>query len=74
MASNNLAIGAEALLVAGADPNRETEKPYIGERPLQIAQFSGAREVEEVLLRVVPAEQYCGCAVPLTLAGWDIGG
>ncbi|GIL88324.1 hypothetical protein Vretifemale_16290 [Volvox reticuliferus] len=51
MASNNLVIGAEALLKAGADPNRETDKPYIGERPLQIAQFAGAREVEEVLIR-----------------------
>ncbi len=51
MASNNLAVGAEALLVAGADPNRPTEKPYTGDTPLSIARSSGARDVVEVLLR-----------------------
>lgn len=51
MASNNLAVGAEALLAAGADPNRPTEKPYTGDTPLSIARSSGARDVVEVLLR-----------------------
>ena len=49
MASNNLAIGARALLAAGADPNRRTEKPYAGDTPLTIARQSHAREVVEVL-------------------------
>jgi ankyrin repeat protein len=49
MASNNLAIGAQALLEAGADVNRPTEKPYAGDTPLRIAMQSGAKDVAAVL-------------------------
>ncbi|KAG2435793.1 hypothetical protein HXX76_006989 [Chlamydomonas incerta] len=50
MASNNLPIGAEALLKAGADPNRATGQPYAGETALRIARQAAAREVGAVLL------------------------
>eukprot|EP00198_Chlamydomonas_reinhardtii_P002771 XP_001692107.1 predicted protein [Chlamydomonas reinhardtii] len=50
MASNNLPIGAEALLKAGADPDRATGQPYAGETALRIARQAGAREVGAVLL------------------------
>jgi ankyrin repeat protein len=50
MASNNLPIGARALLEAGADPSRETDKAYVGDSPLNIAVWNGARDVERVLL------------------------
>jgi len=46
MASNNLAVGARALLVAGADPNG---KGQIGATPMDIARDSAAREVMAVL-------------------------
>lgn len=46
MASNNLALGAEALLVAGADPNAKTAQ---GETPLSIARDSSAKDVVRVL-------------------------
>lgn len=51
MASNNLAIGAEALLKADADPNRKSGPPYAGETPLDIARQSKANEVIDVLRR-----------------------
>jgi ankyrin repeat protein len=46
MASNNLALGAEALLVAGADPNAKTAQ---GETPMSVARGSNARDVIRVL-------------------------
>lgn len=46
MASNNLAIGAEALLEAGADPKAKT---YHNETPLGIAQEARAHDVVAVL-------------------------
>lgn len=49
MASNNLAIGAEVLLKAGADPNRKTQKPYDGDTPMKVARQSGAKDVIKVL-------------------------
>lgn len=48
MASNNLAVGAEALLKAGADPNNAGES---GATPLQVAKESHARDVIRVLER-----------------------
>jgi ankyrin repeat protein len=47
MASNNLAIGAEALLKAGADVNARTE--HHGETPLSIAMEAHATAVIQVL-------------------------
>ena len=46
MASNNLAIGASALLKAGADPRAKTES---GEDAMSIARASRARDVMAVL-------------------------
>lgn len=46
MASNNLAIGAKALLDAGADPDN---RGAVGQTPMQIAQGSAARDVISVL-------------------------
>lgn len=46
MASNNLAVGARALLMAGADPNARTKH---GETPMSIARASHARDVMQVL-------------------------
>jgi len=46
MASNNLAVGAKALLEAGADPNN---KGRAGCTPLECALSSGARDVIKVL-------------------------
>lgn len=51
MASNNLAIGFEALLKAGADMHQVTEKPYAGSSPLEIAQQSHATAVLAVARR-----------------------
>lgn len=51
MCSSNNAIGAEALLRAGADPNRLTAAPFAGRSPLQIARDSNARDVANVLRR-----------------------
>mmetsp|Transcript_12867 Transcript_12867/g.31021 ORF Transcript_12867/g.31021 Transcript_12867/m.31021 type:complete len:337 (-) Transcript_12867:940-1950(-) len=48
MASNNLPIGAEALLAAGANPNN---KGKIGETPMAVARAARGREVMEVLAR-----------------------
>jgi ankyrin repeat protein len=50
MASNNLAVGAEALLKAGADPSARTMH---GETPIQIAQASRAYNVIKVLQRFI---------------------
>jgi ankyrin repeat protein len=47
MASNGLAIGAEALIKAGADVNKPTDR---GETPLWIANFSSARDVADLLI------------------------
>jgi len=52
MASNNLAIGAAALLDAGADANARTSQH--GESPMTIAIAAGAQDVIEVL------EKYLG--------------
>lgn len=49
MASNNLAIGAEALLKAGADVNKATLRPYAGDTALKIAIQSRASDVITVL-------------------------
>ena len=49
MASNNLAIGFEALLKAGADIRRATEAPYPGSTPLLIAQQAHATAVLDVI-------------------------
>lgn len=48
MASNNLAVGAEALLKAGAAPNART---LHGETPMSVARGSAAHDVIRVLLR-----------------------
>jgi len=48
MASNNLAVGAEALLRAGAQVNAKTK---YGETPLSIARGSAAQDVIKVLLK-----------------------
>lgn len=50
MASNNLAIGAEALLNAGANPLAKTTH---GQTPLQIAQSSRASNVIQLLRRYI---------------------
>jgi hypothetical protein len=47
MASNNLAVGAKALIDAGADVNAATDPS--GQTPLFVARFGGAREVAQVL-------------------------
>jgi ankyrin repeat protein len=47
MASNNLAIGAAALLEAGADPKAETEH---GETPMKVARSAAAWDVVQLLL------------------------
>ena len=49
MASNNLAIGAEALLQAGADVYASTSRR--GETPMSIARSAGAADVIAVLMR-----------------------
>lgn len=46
MASNNLPVGARALLDAGADGGKGTMR---GETPMTIAEASNARDVIEVL-------------------------
>ena len=46
MASNNLAVGAKALLDAGADPNFRGKS---GQTPAQVAAHSAARDVLRVL-------------------------
>lgn len=46
MASNNLAVGAEVLLKAGADVNAKTQD---GETPLSVAKTSSAWSVVKVL-------------------------
>lgn len=48
MASNNLAIGAEALLKAGADANNAGE---CGQTPLRLAQMSHAYDVLDVIAK-----------------------
>merc|ERR1712087_679008 len=47
MASNNLAVGAEALLAAGADPNARASTD--GDTPLDVAMDSDAMAVVNVL-------------------------
>jgi ankyrin repeat protein len=51
MASNNLAVGAEALLKAGADPRARCGTSPLGETPLDVARHSNAVAVIEVLQR-----------------------
>lgn len=51
MASNDLAVGAEALLKAGAQWNALSGKPYAGETPMSTALQSGAHRVVKVLLK-----------------------
>merc|ERR1712100_1013024 len=46
MASNNLPVGAEALLAAGANPNG---KGAMGDTPIRVAQSSRASDVIRVL-------------------------
>ena len=48
MASNNLAVGAEALLSAGADVNAET---WAGQTPLSVALQAGALDAAAVIRR-----------------------
>ena len=48
MASNNLAIGAEALLKAGADVFARTSRK---ETPISIARAAGAYEVSQVIMK-----------------------
>lgn len=50
MASNNLAVGARALLEANADPNNAGK---VGATPMQIAQDSRAKDVISVLKEFV---------------------
>jgi hypothetical protein len=59
MCSNNLAIGAAALLAAGADPMSRGEA---GASPLEVARSSAARDVVAVLEKFGTARR----AVPLT--------
>lgn len=47
MASNNLAVGAEALLKAGADPNKKNT--LYGDTPMKVAMQSRALDVVKVL-------------------------
>ena len=49
MASNNLPIGAEVLLKAGAQWDHKSGKPYSGETPMSIALQSSAYDVIKVL-------------------------
>ena len=49
MASNDLAVGAEALLKAGAQWDALSGKPYSGETPMGTALQSGAYQVVKVL-------------------------
>lgn len=49
MASNNLAVGAAALIAAGANPTATTIRPYQGDTPLATAQQSSAHDVVAVL-------------------------
>merc|ERR1712146_673547 len=48
MASNNLAVGAAALIAAGADVNARTEH---NETPLSVARSSSATNVVDVLVK-----------------------
>ena len=56
MASNNLAVGAAALLKAGADPkalsatDEKGGKRGGGETPMAVARSAGAYDVVQVLL------------------------
>jgi len=53
MASNNLAIGAEALIKAGLDPNKTTQDPEFGvDTPTDIARRSRAIQVLMVLQKL----------------------
>lgn len=49
MASNNLAIGAAALIAAGANATLSTGSPYEGDTPLATAQQASAHAVIDVL-------------------------
>jgi len=57
MASNNLAIGAKALLDAGADP---AFRGGVGDSAMQVAQGSAARDVIEVLQEHGPKRKQIG--------------
>ena len=50
MASNNLRIGAEALIRAGAPIGQKTGKPYSGETAISIAKSSHAYDVLQFLV------------------------
>merc|ERR1712083_509942 len=60
MASNNLHIGAEALLKAGAQWEALSGKPYSGDTPMDTALQSGAYQVVKVLQRYQEAAKKCG--------------
>lgn len=49
MASNNLSIGAAALIEAGANATLSTGAPYSGDTPMATAQQSSAHAVVDVL-------------------------
>jgi len=49
MASNNLAIGAVALLGSGANAEGKTGEPYCGDTPMKIAINAGADQVKIAL-------------------------
>eukprot|EP00486_Rosalina_sp_Unknown_P002719 CAMPEP_0201574634 /NCGR_PEP_ID=MMETSP0190_2-20130828/19252_1 /ASSEMBLY_ACC=CAM_ASM_000263 /TAXON_ID=37353 /ORGANISM="Rosalina sp." /LENGTH=193 /DNA_ID=CAMNT_0048003151 /DNA_START=68 /DNA_END=649 /DNA_ORIENTATION=- len=57
MASNNLPIGAEALLKAGAKWDQKSGKPYSGETPMNIALQSSAYDVIKVLQKYGDKEE-----------------
>ena len=50
MASNNLRVGAEALIKAGAPIGQKTGKPYSGETAISIAKSSHAYDVLQLLM------------------------
>jgi hypothetical protein len=51
MASNNLEIGAQMLIDAGANIERPTGMPYTGDTAWSIARMSNARKVMQVLMK-----------------------
>lgn len=60
MASNNLPIGAEALLKSGAKWDDESQKPYSGETSMGIALQSNAYDVIKVLRKYAEEEKKQG--------------
>lgn len=51
MASNNLDVGAQALIDGGADWEKPTELPYKGDTAWSIARMHNARRVVHVLMK-----------------------